>query len=238
MSTSPNPPAGWYPDPAGQGSRYWDGTRWTTNVQPTAAPMPTPAAPAAPVGAAPPPPPPPPAYAPQYAPASPTTPNAFLQGLQRLEPFPLMVVFSGLFLISTFFPWAELRDGFQTRTYMAWSGEGPWMLLGPSAEDFQREVVPSGTTDLLLLLPLAIGAVVLAVMTFQQRKRISYAREIMIGLTGLLALLLVIEIVTLNGVADDLAVNGGSTWGLYLAVVFAGGMTFAAVRGYLTSKGQ
>lgn len=29
-------PAGWYPDPAGQGLRYWDGSGWTTHTAPGA----------------------------------------------------------------------------------------------------------------------------------------------------------------------------------------------------------
>jgi len=29
-------PAGWYPDPAGQGQRYWDGSGWTTHTAPAA----------------------------------------------------------------------------------------------------------------------------------------------------------------------------------------------------------
>ncbi|MGX5680063.1 DUF2510 domain-containing protein [Schumannella luteola] len=34
MTETPLPAAGWYPDPAGSGrSRWWDGTRWTDNVQ-------------------------------------------------------------------------------------------------------------------------------------------------------------------------------------------------------------
>lgn len=38
--TTPPPPPGWYPDPAGQGQRYWDGIQWgpvapvTTATQP------------------------------------------------------------------------------------------------------------------------------------------------------------------------------------------------------------
>ena len=31
-ASSPGPPAGWYPDPAGAGQRYWDGNSWTTYV--------------------------------------------------------------------------------------------------------------------------------------------------------------------------------------------------------------
>ena len=30
----PSIPAGWYPDPAGSGQRYWDGTAWTTHTHP------------------------------------------------------------------------------------------------------------------------------------------------------------------------------------------------------------
>ncbi len=34
-----NPPAGWYPDPYGQPvTRYWDGTMWTDQTAPSAAP--------------------------------------------------------------------------------------------------------------------------------------------------------------------------------------------------------
>lgn len=29
------PPAGWYPDPQGPGSRYWNGTAWAPAVPPT-----------------------------------------------------------------------------------------------------------------------------------------------------------------------------------------------------------
>jgi hypothetical protein len=35
MTDSPQVPAGWYPDPNGSGSRYWDGTTWTDHTSPT-----------------------------------------------------------------------------------------------------------------------------------------------------------------------------------------------------------
>lgn len=31
-ATAPATPPGWYPDPAGHGSRWWDGARWTDNL--------------------------------------------------------------------------------------------------------------------------------------------------------------------------------------------------------------
>lgn len=34
--TPPQQPAGWYPNPAGPGTRYWDGTQWTDNFAPPA----------------------------------------------------------------------------------------------------------------------------------------------------------------------------------------------------------
>jgi hypothetical protein len=32
----PSVPAGWYPDPSGDGLRYWDGVAWTTHTAPAA----------------------------------------------------------------------------------------------------------------------------------------------------------------------------------------------------------
>jgi hypothetical protein len=32
----PAVPAGWYPDPSGQGLRYWDGAAWTAHTAPAA----------------------------------------------------------------------------------------------------------------------------------------------------------------------------------------------------------
>jgi len=35
MNDAPLPPAGWYPDPeGGSGTRYWDGSAWTSHVSP------------------------------------------------------------------------------------------------------------------------------------------------------------------------------------------------------------
>ena len=46
LQTPPPPitsPAGWYPDPAGYGQRYWDGRQWSGHVAPMAyAPAPQP----------------------------------------------------------------------------------------------------------------------------------------------------------------------------------------------------
>ena len=41
-SPTPLPPANWYPDPGGQGYRYWDGVGWTMHVsaQPVSGGMP------------------------------------------------------------------------------------------------------------------------------------------------------------------------------------------------------
>jgi hypothetical protein len=47
---TPQPPAGWYPDPQGT-TRWWDGQGWTTHVQP-AAPLRAPQLPSVPAGTA------------------------------------------------------------------------------------------------------------------------------------------------------------------------------------------
>lgn len=38
------PPAGWYPNPDGEGNRFWSGTAWTGSYQETNAPEPPPTA--------------------------------------------------------------------------------------------------------------------------------------------------------------------------------------------------
>ena len=57
MTNSPQqPPAGWYPDPAGSGGeRFWDGVAWSQSTRDKAAPQPAPDAPhsAPPAGGAP-----------------------------------------------------------------------------------------------------------------------------------------------------------------------------------------
>lgn len=45
------PAAGWYPDPQGQGLRYWDGAAWSSAVQPSPGHHVVPAAPVHPVDA-------------------------------------------------------------------------------------------------------------------------------------------------------------------------------------------
>lgn len=37
MPVGPHPPAGWYPDPGGDGARWWDGYAWTGHVAPVPA---------------------------------------------------------------------------------------------------------------------------------------------------------------------------------------------------------
>lgn len=259
MSQPANPPAGWYPDPAGQaGSRYWDGARWTTHTQP-----PPGAAPAAPTTPAPPQPPvpstapsyavpPPPATAGAPAPAPPAPAsasasaglNGFVDALKRLEPFALVLAGGVLFLVATVLPWVSVEN-LQTRasdSVNAWSGDGGWLIFGSSAEEALRSV--SGTTDMIILFPLALAAVGIA-WSMRSGKTINHGREITAGAAGLLTLLLIIEIVHVNGVVDDLntqvggrAFDGGATWGLYIAVLTAGVMTFGAVRGLLEAKAK
>jgi hypothetical protein len=46
--SQPPPPPGWYPDPRGQGQRYWDGNDWTDHWAPPPAPVAVAAAPSPP----------------------------------------------------------------------------------------------------------------------------------------------------------------------------------------------
>jgi hypothetical protein len=258
MSDQPLPTAGWYPDPAGQGSRYWDGTRWTEHTQPLAPAPVAPASPQAPwatagaatiqpvsgVPAAP-------------AAASGSALSSLLQSLQRGEGLALVLVAAVVLVLSTFLPWGKLSldagPGAEfSDSKNAWAGDVPWLIRGFSAEDYRVAVAkqdgstPSNGTDLIIILPLTIAAGALVVAT-RQGKKIGHAAEILAGCCGLLVLLLVLEIVHLRSWTGDLQdaidrangtakVTGGAAFGLYLATVAGAVMTYGAVRNLMTER--
>jgi len=260
--TQPMPPPGWYPDPAGQGSRYWDGGRWTEHTQASA---PTPPVPAPLAGARGVPPPPRPGtgsggYAPVPVTVVTSSPFAgFGDQLRRLEPFALVVVGFVAFVLTTFLPWYRVEGGGVEDSGSGWNGEGPWLIRGYDVQDGVDAIVataggqavstPSGGTDLIILLPLALIAVGL-VVAFRQGKKVQYGREIATGAAGLLTILLIAETWHLGNWFGDVKdqgeraigrtidLDGGAAWGLYLAVLASGVMTFGAVRALLAERAR
>jgi hypothetical protein len=233
MSTPMNPPPGWYPDPTGPGIRYWDGRSWTVHTQsvPTSSPVASPAAF-----------PPPVLVARPVAPGRPL--QAFLDGLKRWEAFPVMLVGGLLFAVSTFLPWADVEN---TQTHASdwingWDSSGAWVVLGPSAAEIAKDNFAEGNSDLFLLMPLAIAAIVIVALVRRRRQNATAGNWAAVGLAGALGVLLVVEIVHLDGVVADLRddfgfpVDGGASWGLYVAVVAAAVMTFGAIRAVASTR--
>jgi Protein of unknown function (DUF2510) len=248
MSDQSLPPPGWYPDPAGPGSRYWDGARWTEHSQP------------APTAAVPP---PPVAYVPASstgtAPAAGAAlahrPGALLEQLKRGEGAALVLLGSVVMALSTFLPWAKVsfttpEAGEISDSGNAWSNEMPWLIRGFGAEEWRTALIQgvalTGGTDLIVFIPLLVAAAAL-VLVARQGKRISYGDEAVVACSGLLLVLAVLEAVHLGGWVNDLqnrivqtggtaTVEGGSAFGLWLAIAAAALMTFGAVRALLANR--
>jgi Protein of unknown function (DUF2510) len=260
MSDQSPPAAGWYPDPAGPGSRYWDGGRWTEHTQPV--PGAQPAQPLQPLA--------PTASGPGYGthPAAPASTavarsTAILDQLKRGEGAALVLLGAVLVALSTVLPWAtysltspgvpEISD-----SSTAWASDAPWLIRGYDVDEFwtalrqaelgQPSSAPSGGTDLVLLLPLLAGAAGL-VFASQQGKRVTRGAEIVMGCCALLLILLVLEIVHLGSWMSDLqklivqnggagSVSGGAGFGLWLATAAAAVMTFGAIQSLRSGRSR
>lgn len=280
MNAVSPPPAGWYPDPSGRAPfRYWDGARWTEHTDQGTAPSPSPTAPAAPstaptyTPAAPGYPPAAPAYqpaAPGYQPAAPGYGSApvaaapaggnwnaqtFMEDVKKLDGLALVVVGFLVFLVASFFPWAEgtgsrvdPATGLTsevTDSGNAWDDEGtPWLIRGFSLDDLRKSATPDSGTDMLILLPIALIAVGAAVGS-RIGKKIQYANEIVLGAAGLLAVLLIAEAVHVSGEIEDISAayaasgilfDGGLAFGIYIGILGALAMAGGAVKHYLAAK--
>jgi len=264
------PPAGWYPDPSGRAPfRYWDGSQWTEHTNQGTPPSPSIGQPAPPA---------PQAYAgtpaaPQSfgqqiapgfpgapaapaAPGGPLTVQSFVEDLKRFDGFAIAVVCAALFVVFSFFSWAD-ADATNTQTGQsasspanAWSGEdGPWLIRGwdVTLENLQKfeagQSVDSGT-DMVVLLPLLLGAVGVAAAV-RMGKPITRGPEIAVGLAALLSVLMIAELVHLNGASDDLKsiysqygvrFDGGPGFGLYISLLASLALTVALGRMYQASK--
>lgn len=269
MNAQP-PPAGWYPDPAGRAPfRYWDGTRWTEHTQQRTDPAPVPQQPfgqqpipaPSPYGGGAPTPAP---YqtlapnpfgtpAPQRAttgPVGPMTAQSFVEDLKKFEGLAVVVIGALLVIIASFLPWLSTEaTNAQTGAHFedsvnAWDGGGPWLIRGTevTVENLQKAQANQSTdggTDMVLLLPLTLAAAGIAV-ALKLGKPVNKGTEILLGVTGLLALLLIIEAVHISGQLDDFDNLMGSSsslgFGVFIAIFGALVTAVGALRHFQAAK--
>jgi hypothetical protein len=178
--------------------------------------------------------------------------------LKRGEALAVVLVAAGVLFLSTFLPWAKLSlnngqaDGISD-SQNAWASDVPWLIRGFDAEEFRLALVqgtaaPTGGTDLIIILPLLIGAVALA-WTIRRGKTMAYASEGLAVCCGLLVIVLALEIAHLGSWAGDLqdqiiqnegtaTVDGGAGLGLWLAALAGAAMTYGAIRSLLSSRSR
>lgn len=243
MTDGTNAPAAWYPDPTGQpGQRYWDGAAWTEQTRASDA-VETPPPEEGPTTTTTPPEYTSPGGGSTSAGAASTTSamgtNVDVSAFFRNTPRGLLIVFIAalVFLIATFLPWITAEaPGFGSESENAWSGDVPFALLGPSAEELA--LGDSGTTDMLLLFPLIAVAAGLAIALARGAAKPGFAQAI-VALGVAAALLMLLEFATISAEAgdfEDLAEAGGfdasvsTGFGLWIAVLAAIGV---AVGGFV-----
>lgn len=260
MNAVSPPPAGWYPDPSGRFPfRYWDGARWTEHTDQGTAPSP----PVAPFVPAPPQPAAPLAYAPSSNPGVPASPAAahwnaqsFLADLKKFDGFALVVVAAVVFFAASFLSWTSApvagidatgAQVSQSESSNAWESNGAWLIRGWAISDLVS--APPGTTpdsgsDMVILLPIALVAAGVAAAS-RLGKRITNVNEIVLGASGVLALLMVAQAVHLSGAIDELGdilqqrgatFSGNLDMGLYLAIVASLVMTGGALKTLLAAR--
>jgi len=158
-----------------------------------------------------------------------------------------------LLLLCSFLPWSggdiSGAGGSEELSANAWSGDSPWLMRGfDVTEDNVLTSAQGGTvesgTDMLILFPLALGAVGVA-LAVRLGKRFERSAEIGLALAVLLAILLIVEAIHVSGALDDfngiLATYGaradfGLQVGFFGGVVAAILMAVGAGRTYLASK--
>lgn len=196
-----------------------------------------------------------PASAAPGSPSAPLTAESFVADLKRFEGFAIMVVCVGLFIAFSFFSWFSVEatnpqtGQSASSSSNAWDSEGAWLIRGwePNLENLQKFEsgisVDSGT-DMVILLPIALAAVGVAAAV-RLGKQINKGAEIAVGLSALLAVLMVAELVHLNSAADEVkkiyaqfgvSFDGGPAFGLYTSLLAALAMTIGAFRMYQASR--
>ncbi len=189
------------------------------------------------------------------APGGPLTGQSFLDDLKRFEGYAIAVVCAALFVVFSFFSWTDAKSAnpqnglSASNTSNGWAGDAPWLIRGwdvnlENLQKFEAGVSVDSGTDMFILMPLLLGAVGVAV-ALRLGKPINRGAEIAVGLSALLSVLMIAELVHLNGAADDLKsiysqygvqFEGGPAFGLYLSLAASLALTVGLGRMYQASK--
>jgi hypothetical protein len=169
--------------------------------------------------------------------------QSFIEDVKRFDGFALVVVGALLFLVCSFLPWVSGSSD-QTGTKVsdssnAWDGDGPWLIRGYDVTSDGVTDTDSGT-DMVILLPIALVAAGVVVAS-RMGKPVANATLIALGASGLLAVLLIAEGVTVSGAVDDLkklaltrgiTADGSLSFGYFGAVLAALVMAIGGVKAY------
>jgi hypothetical protein len=185
---------------------------------------------------------------------APWTGASFIADLKKGDGFALVVVGALLFIVLSFLPWASASlttaNGTTEDSSNGWAGDVAWLIRGWDVTEAnvisqaQTGKAPDSGTDMVILLPIAVIAAGAAAAS-RLGKRINKVNEVVLGASGLLAVLTIAEVVHVNGAVDDLqkiaakygtALSGSVDIGLYLAVVAALVMTAGALRTFMAGR--
>ncbi len=179
-----------------------------------------------------------------------------MEDLKRFEGYAVVVAGALLFLAFSFLPWVSTElKGFDVNTGAAasssnssnaWDGDTAWWIRG---WDVNVQNVQSGTsdggTDMVILLPLALAGAGVAI-AMRLGRSVSNGREIALGASGLLAALMIGEVVHMSGVLADVpdilvqlngpSFSGSIGVGMYSATIAALLMAVGAGRSVMAAK--
>lgn len=191
-----------------------------------------------------------------------TDAKSFLDDAKKADGFALVVIGALLFFVFSFLPWADVTvsGGGTTKSdgSNAWDGESVWLIRGFEVTDNNVLTIVNGGnvdagTDMVVLLPIALAAAGVA-GAIRLGKRVNKGNEIVLGASGLLAVVMIAEAVHVNSALSEAAsitgritiptANGdvllsgaGSLgFGIYLAILATVVMVGGAAKVFLANR--
>lgn len=185
------------------------------------------------------------------------TAQSFLDDLKKLDGLALVVVGALIFILSSFLTWtsgtvsaSDPNTGqrlSESSSANGWEDDNAWVIRGFDVDDLLNRTTveaPDSGNDMVIMLPIALVAAGIAVAS-RTGKKVKNHAEIVVGASGVLAVLMIAEAVTVSGAIDDVAsaaaligqsVDAGLAYGFYLAIVATLVMAGGAVKHYLADK--